>query len=258
VTWPIFDELGMITFMLVLARTASFISMFPAFGNNTVPTRIKVGAAAAISILLYSNVPHLNALPGHWVQLVLLVLRETMLGLLMGSILRFAFMGAQFAGQTIGVQMGLGAASIYDPGTSATLMVNGRLYYLIAVLLFLGLNLHHPFIENFGRSFKLLPIGSIGPPAGAFHHWASLTGKVLLLGLRLSLPVLGALLILDTALAFMARLVPQMNIFLIGFPLKITLGFTVIALGMGGAGRVLKNSIEYLMQDFESLMIWMR
>ncbi len=257
-TWPVINEVELVSFLLILFRCAAFIAMFPAFGNSTVPRRVKLGVAASIGILLYTNVPHLTAVPDHWMELALFALREMLLGLLMGSLLRFAFMGAQFAGQTIGVQMGLGAASIYDPGTKATVMVNGRLYYLIAVLLFLGLNLHHRFIEIFAQSFTLLPLGEIGPGPEAFHYWAKMTGKVLLLGVRLSLPVIAALLILDTALGFMARLVPQMNIFMVGFPLKIALGFAVLALGVGGASRILRGAMESLTGDLQSLMLWMR
>ena len=257
-TWPILNELWMLSFLLILARCLAFLSVFPAIGDSAVPALVKIGAAGTISILLVSTVQPIGAMPTHWLSGALLMMRETLLGLLMGSLLRFAFMGAQFAGQAIGVQMGLGAASLYDPGTKATVAVSGRLYYLMAILLFISLDMHHAFIEDFGRSFRLLPLGEIGPGPGAFYHWAGLSGRVLVLGLRLSLPVIGALLLLDVALGFMARLVPQMNIFLVGFPLKIALGFMILALGLGGAGRVLRGAMEGLTLDLHSLMSWMR
>jgi len=256
-TWPAWHELDALRFVLILARTAAFFSVLPPFGGGSVPMRVKAGAAGAVTLLLFGSVAGPGAAPEHWLALVLMLARETLLGLLLGTLVRFVFMGAQFAGQTIGVQMGLGAASLFDPNTQATVMVNGRFYYLLAVLLFLGLNLHHPFLEGFGRSFRILPLGADGIAPSGFQHWAQLSSKVLLLALRLSLPVIGGLLILDTALGFLARLVPQMNIFLLGFPLKIALGFAILALGVGAAGRLLRETFGQLVVDFHSLMTWM-
>ncbi len=99
-TWPVINEIEMVSFLLILFRCAAFISVFPAFGNGTVPRRVKLGVAASIGFLLSSNVPHLTTVPEHWMHLALFALRETMLGLLMGSLLRFAFMGQVYRTDT--------------------------------------------------------------------------------------------------------------------------------------------------------------
>lgn len=257
-SWPVLPELEVLHFLLVLARTGAFLAVFPAFGDATVPWRIKAGATGIISLLLIGSTPLPAALPSHWLGLALLIARETFVGLLLASLVRFVFMGAQFAGQAIGVQMGLGAASLFDPSTRVTVMVNGQFYYLMAVLLFLSLNLHHAFLEGFARSFRVLPTGETGVNLNGVMQWIRFSGQVLLLALRLSLPVIGALLLLDLALGFMARLVPQMNIFLMGFPLKIALGFAVLALGVGAAGRLLSQAAGRLLIDFNSVLSWLR
>jgi len=258
VSWPLPPELEILQFLLVLARSSAFLAVFPVFGDATVPMRIKAGAAGVISLLLAGITPAPLAAPATGLGLALIIGREILIGLLLGSLVRFVFMGAQFAGQTIGVQMGLGAASLFDPGTRVTVMVNGRFYYLMAVLLFLSLNLHHPFLEGLGRSFQVLPTGQASLNVAGIEQWARFSGSVLLLALRLSLPVIGALLILDLALGFLARLVPQMNIFLMGFPLKIALGFAVLALGVGAAGRVMREAMDQILLDFHSVMSWLR
>jgi len=258
VTWPVFTEEAIIRFLLVLARATAFFSVFPVFGGGGVPVRIKAAAGAVLALFLFGTVGPLADLPTHALGLALLIIKEVVLGILLGSLVNFVFMGAQFAGQSIGVQMGLAIASIFDPGTGEQVSVSGRFYYLVAILLFLGTDLHHPFLAGFGRSFELLPIGSGSFAVAGFQHWAELSGKVLLLAVRMSLPVIGALLLVDLALGFLSRLVPQMNIFLVGFPLKIGLGLAALALSMGVGARVLSSAIDSLVVDFHSLMSWMR
>ena len=158
-TWPVIDGTSAVLFLMILARTAAFFSVFPAFGGGTVPMRFKAGAAAALSVLLFTAVPAPAALPTSTLEQVLLIARESLLGLTLGSLVAFVFMAAQFAGQAIGVQMGLAAASLFDPSSGETVGVNGRFYHLLALLLFVSLDLHHGFLRGFGRSFTLLPLG---------------------------------------------------------------------------------------------------
>lgn len=257
-TWPVIETQSVVLFMLILARTAAFFAVFPGLGGGAVPMRVKAAAAAALSALLFTAVPAPALLPSDPFAQVLLVLRESIVGLLLGSLVNFLFMAAQFGGEIIGVQSGLAAAAIYDPNTQETVGVHGRFYYLIALLLFLSLDLHHPFLRGLGRSFSLLPVGEFGIAPASFLHWAKLAGQVFTLALRLSMPVLAALLLLDLALGFLSRLVPQMNIFLVAFPLKIAATLAVLALALRTAGPLLVRTCDRLVLDFHSLLTWMR
>jgi flagellar biosynthesis protein FliR len=255
-TWPIITEEAILRFLLVLARSTAFFAAFPVFGGGGVPVRIKAGAGAVLAIFFFSMITPLEEMPTHALEMGLLLAREVILGILLGSLVHFVFMGAQFAGQAIGVQMGLAIASIFDPSTKENVSVSGRFYYLVAVLLFLGLNLHHPFLAGFKDSFDLIPIGETTIAVAGFQHWAELTGRILLLAVRMSLPVISALLLVDMSLGFLSRLVPQMNIFLVGFPLKISLGLAALAMGIGVGAKVLRMALEVLIIDFHSLMSW--
>ncbi|MDP6418789.1 MAG: flagellar biosynthetic protein FliR [Candidatus Krumholzibacteria bacterium] len=255
--WPVITEEALLRFLLVLSRTAAFFSVFPVFGGGGVPVRIKAATGAVIAILIYGAIPPLHHVPSSGLEMGLLVARETLYGLMLGGLVHFVFMGAQFAGQAVGVQMGLSLAGVFDPNTRETVGVSGRFYYLLAVLLFLGLDLHHPFLAGLGESFRLLPIGDSRVAVAGLQHWAELSSSVFLIAVRMSLPVIGTLLLVDVSLGFMARLIPQMNIFLVGFPLKIGVGILALALGMTAAGKFLKASLETLLRDFHSLMSWM-
>ncbi len=255
-TWPVVTEEAVLRFLLVLARSSAFFAAFPVFGGGGVPVRIKAGAGAVLALFFFGMVDPLQVMPTHALGMALLIIREVIMGILLGSLVHFVFMGAQFAGQAIGVQMGLAIASIYDPSTKENVSVSGRFYYLVAVLLFLGLNLHHPFLAGFADSFDLIPIGETTIAVAGFQHWAELSGKVLMLAMRMSLPVISALLLVDMALGFLSRLVPQMNIFLVGFPIKIGLGLAALAMGVGVGAKVLRSALEALVVDFHSLMSW--
>lgn len=257
-TWPVIGEEYALRFILVLARTATFFGVFPAFGGGNVPWRVKSGAAALMAILMVDSVTLPAILPDHWLGLGLLVAREALLGLLLGSLVHFIFMGAQFAGQAIAVQMGLAMSGVFDPTTRETVGAGSRFYYLLALLLFLGLDLHHPFLASFGRSFTLVPPGEGSLNLAGFHQWAKLSGDVLILAMRLALPILGSLLVLDIALGFMARLVPQMNIFLVGMPLKIALGLAALALAVGMSSELFRSGFDALALDFMRLIQGMR
>jgi flagellar biosynthetic protein FliR len=258
VTWPVIESESIVLFMLILARTAAFFAVFPGLGGAAVPMRIKAAAAATLSALLFTAVPAPALLPVDAFAQVLLILRETIVGLLLGSLVNFVFMAAQFAGEIVGVQMGLAAAGLYDPSTQETVGVNGRFYHFIALLLFLSLDLHHPFLRGLGSSFTLLPVGETTLAPASFLHWGQLSSQVFALALRLAMPVLAALLLLDLALGFLSRLVPQMNIFLVGFPLKIAAGLVVLALGVRSTGPLLVRACDSLLVDFHSLLTWMR
>ncbi|MBM4117023.1 flagellar biosynthetic protein FliR [bacterium] len=257
-SWPVIETQSVVLFMLILARTAAFFAVFPGMGGGAVPMRLKAGVAATFSALLFTAVPAPALLPTDPFAQVLLVLRESIVGLLLGSLVNFLFMAAQFGGEIVGVQSGLAAAGIYDPSTQETVGVYGRFYYIVALLLFLSLDLHHPFLRGLGRSFSLLPVGEFGIAPAGFLQWAKLSGQVFTLALRLSMPVIAALLLLDLALGFLSRLVPQMNIFIVGFPLKIVAALAVLALGLRTVGPLLTAAGDRLAVDFHSLLTWMR
>src|SRR5262249_49646261 len=123
-----------------------------------------------------------------------------------------------------GMQMGLSIMNLVDPSTGASMPVIAQFYGLFATLLFFVLDAHHIFVRGIFMSFDLAPLGAPGFSPGIAVTLTTLVGKLFVMSVELAAPVMAALFLADVALGLVARTIPQMNIFTIGFPLKIALG----------------------------------
>ena len=173
---------------------------------------------------------------------VMLLIRETTLGLAMGFSMRLVFFAVNMAGDIMGLQMGLGFAQFYDPQTSAQVPVIGQFVGLLATLAFLALNGHLMLIGTLAESFRGIPPAHLGAMSDTWIMLARWGGIVIQAAVLLSLPVVAALLITNTALGVLSRAAPQLNIFAIGFPITLTVGFIALLL-----------ALPYLLPHFEKL-----
>lgn len=209
-------------------RILALIGSAPILGNPSVPQRVKIGLAAAITFVV---APVLGTMPqveaGSAAGLLILA-QQVSIGLAMGLAMRVIFTGVETAGQLIGLQMGLGFATFFDPQNGAQTPVMGQFLGMIATLAFLGLNGHLLMIEVLVQSFRELPV--LGQPFSPFG-WklvAGWGGEIFRAGVLLSLPVVAVLLIVNLALGIMTRAAPQINIFAIGFPITLGAGLLVL------------------------------
>jgi flagellar biosynthetic protein FliR len=178
--------------------------------------------------------------PGAWSGLALLV-RETLLGLAMGFALRIVFTAVEMAGNVIGVQMGLSFAEIYDPLTTSHVAVIGQFLGLLAALAFLALDGHLMMIGTLVESMRAIPPGDFG---AAPVDWRLLTmwgGKIMEAAVLLSLPVIAALTITNVALGVLSRAASQLNLFAVGFPITLAIGFVTLLLALPHLGGVMER-----------------
>lgn len=218
-------------FALVLCRIGGLFAALPVFGGKRVPTRIKAVAVFAITIvclpILHISPPNV---PNDIFSLGLLVLREIMIGLTLGFITQIIFAAVEFSGQIIGLQMGFSIASVIDPNMGIQVQVMSVVQSLLATLLFLSLNIHHAFIRTIVDSFEVIPLGGWKMSEALIHFLINVAADLFILGIRLAAPVMVALLLTSVVLGIMARSFPQMNVFMVSFPLNIGLGFTVLGM----------------------------
>jgi flagellar biosynthetic protein FliR len=158
--------------------------------------------------------------------------QEMLIGIGMGFAARILFSAVDLAGEFIGMQMGLGFATSYDPLNSSQTPVISEFLGLIGLLLFLSLNGHLIYVATLAESFSAIPIGPNPLGAASWLNLAQLGGKIFSFGLLISLPILVALMITNIALAVLTRAAPQLNIFALGFPLTLLGGFFALAIGM--------------------------
>jgi flagellar biosynthetic protein FliR len=179
---------------------------------------------------------------------VLILAQQVVIGLAMGFTMRIVFTAVEMAGELVGLQMGLGFATFFDPENAGDIPVVGQFLGLIATLFFLVLNGHLQMISLLSQSFSALPISGDGIAAAGFTtlvHWG---GEIFAAGLLLSLPLLAALLITNLALGILSRAAPQLNIFAVGFPLTLAIGLLVLGLALPYFAPILERMIQEALQ----------
>lgn len=213
-----------------LSRILALIATAPILGNPSVPIRTKLGLAILITLLVAPTLDELPQVdPASEIGLLIIV-QQVIIGTAIGFTMRIVFVAIEMAGEIIGLQMGLGFATIIDPQNSGQIPLIGRFLGLIASLAFLAINGHLIMIALISQSFNTLPISTTGVTAPIFGALADWGKAIFLSGLQLSLPVLTALLITNLTLGILSRAAPQLNIFAVGFPLTIAIGWLVLAL----------------------------
>lgn len=217
--WPFLRVLG-----LILAE--------PILGNPNVPIRVKVGLALLISILLAPVLPAMPRVDPASAAGLLIAAQQLLIGLAMGFTLRIALTAVETAGQLAGLQMGLGFAVFFDPQSSAQTAVVGQFLGLFAILIFLAIDGHLMVLTALVQSFSTLPIGMQPLQGGGFRLLIEWGGEIFRTGLIIALPIIAALLIANVAVGIMTRAAPQLNIFAVGFPVTLAVGFFALWLSI--------------------------
>lgn len=229
--WPFFRILG-----LVVAS--------PFFGARGISASTKIGFAIFITILLAPLLAPMPAIQPTSAQGLLIILHQLMIGIAMGIAVRVVFTALEMAGHIMGLQMGLGFATFFDPQNSAQIPVMGQFMGLMGMLLFLSINGHLMVMTALMESFEFFPIG-VQPIAS--EGWLTLAlwgGEIFRAGVLMALPVLAVLMMTNIALAVLTRAAPQLNIFAVGFPLTLGVGFVVISLALPYIFPVFAGLIE--------------
>ena len=154
------------------------------------------------------------------------------MGLILGFVVLLLFIGIQFAGQLAGLQMGFGIVNVIDPQSSEQVSIIGQFLNILAILLVLTLNGHHLILQGLVHSFEVVPLGGIEFKEVVMQKLVVLSNEVFIIAIKISIPVLLSLFLISVAMGILARTVPQMNVFIVGFPLKIGVGMAMLALSL--------------------------
>ncbi|MBK9131084.1 MAG: flagellar biosynthetic protein FliR [Gammaproteobacteria bacterium] len=219
-------------FLWPFFRIAALVTVAPILGVRVVPMRFRVGIALALTLVVAPVLPPGPQVDPASVQGILIAGAQVMTGLAMGFLMRLVFSAVEMGGNLIGQTMGLGFAQMMDPANGVTVPVVSQFYIVLATLIFLVLNGHLILIETLVDSFRTIPValGSIrGNGLWVLLEWA---GWIFKGALIISLPALASLLLVNAAFGVMMRAAPQLNIFVIGFPISLMLGFIFILLSL--------------------------
>jgi len=225
------------TFLLIFCRITAFFAVSPVFSFRNVPNTFKVGLAVFISILVFTVVDTQEtiALNGPY---FLLMAKELMIGLLLGFTAYLFFTVVQVAGAFIDMQIGFGIVNVIDPMTGAQSPVLGNFKFFVAMLIFLGLNGHHYLLLGLMDSYDWVPIDNAIfariSEGGISQFLIDGFVRMFYLAFQMAAPLIVALFLVDVSLGILARTVPQFNVFVIGLPIKISVGFLILLIVVPG------------------------
>jgi flagellar biosynthetic protein FliR len=226
------------TFLLVLARSAGLVLGAPILGHLLVPRRVRAGLAFLLTVALLPVVAPAPPSASLW-GLAGAVALEAGFGTLIGLVAQLVFAGVALGGELAGVQMGFGMVSLFDPQSNTNLTIIAEWQQLLALLVFLALDAHHLLLRALVESFRAAPPGLLVPSAVAGKAVFSLAGDIFATGVRIAAPVMIALLLTNAALGVLARTIPQLNVFIVGFPLTVGVGLVMLGASLPFTFRLL-------------------
>lgn len=220
------------SFFWPFIRISAMFIAAPILGTRMIPVRIRVLLAVVLTVVVAPLLPPVSVVDVLSPAGVLVVVQQVLIGLTMGFILQMVFSALVMAGEQMAFSMGLGFASMVDPQNGVTVPVVSQFFTLIATLLYLAMDGHVVLIEVLVQSFFSVPVAGIGLTADAFWTVVSWGGQMFLYAVHIALPVVASLMLVYISLGVMTRAAPQLNIFSVGFPLTLLVGFITIMLFM--------------------------
>lgn len=215
-------------FLLVLSRWAGMIMLAPVFGARGVPSMVKLGFAVSISVIMYPLIQASKPqIPLELLPYVGILVKEVLIGLVIGFVIYALTAILEGAGQLIDLQMGFTMGGAIDPIYGVQSAMMGNFQMILATMLLLATNSHHYLIAAMVKSYAYVPINPGSLPLG-IEFYIHLVQNVFALSIQIALPVFGALVLADIGVGLLGRTVPQLNIFSIIFPVKIIFGFILL------------------------------
>jgi flagellar biosynthetic protein FliR len=217
-------------FIWPLVRILGVFTSAPLLSHTSFPIQTRVGLGVAITVLVAPGLPGFAEQdPLSWAGILILT-QQFLIGVTIGFVLRIIFTGVELAGETIGMTMGLGFATFFDPQSKGRSSSISQFLSFLTLLLFISSDLHLLLIDSLVESFYSMPIGAASLDKDSFQKLAYYGARIFSIGIQLSLPIVTALLIANMALAVLTRAAPQLNLFAIGFPLTFLTGYLMLNL----------------------------
>lgn len=234
-------------FLLVLVRVNAMIMIAPFFSSGVIPFRMKALLSFVVSLVIFPVISS-SALriPESMGYYYLLVLQQVIIGVLIGFLMSIIFTAFQLSGQYFAVQIGFGINEVLDPMAQVSVPLIGQLKNLIGILVFLAISGHHFMIEAVFRSFELAPLFGISPAAtgGILKLLVHSFSGMFIIALKMALPVVGTIFLITVSMGVLAKVAPQMNIMMLGFPFKIMVAFIILLITAPLVVRIMRVAIE--------------
>lgn len=256
-----FDPVLLAVAAALAVRFAVLAATLPLLEIRSVPPLWRFGLAACFAAALAPGVAAglpAGAVDLSWRTLVMEAVRSLVVGALLGFTVNLVFTAVRFAGSVAGMQIGFAIVNAYDPLSNSQISVISQLYYLLAVLLFFVSGAHHLLVSAMFQScLAVPPFAGFDPAAGAWHLLRQFS-TVFSLGLRIAAPVVLVLLLVSASMGVIVKTVPQINVLIVGFPIKIGVGIVTLGLSLVFFKDVTLNLFEGLDDQLARVLLAMR
>lgn len=242
------------TAVLVFIRIGAILITAPLFGSRNVPLTLKAGLSLVLALAIFPVVGVKNVCFTSIPSLLSAMVGEVLIGVIIGFTARLLFAAVQLAGELVGFQMGFGIVNVIDPQTSTQFSIIAQFQNIITLLVFLALDAHYWFILAISKSFELIqPLGFCFTDS-LMEAIIGLSCDMFIIAAKIAAPIMAVLLFTSVALGLIARTVPQMNIFIVGFPLKLAIGLLGVGFSLPLLSYLLRNLFQRMGDDMILLM----
>ena len=226
-----FDTGSIITFILILIRVSTFLTAAPFFSMQFIPGRVRLGLALALSVALFPSVAGVSPnVPGGIWGYTLAAVSEAGVGLGMGYAASFVFTAVTMAGQYLDLQIGFAMASLLDPADHLNTTLLAQYLYFLAMVIYLDVGGHLLLIADLARSYQLVPLTVAGIGGPAAQEMVRIFAQMFVLAVQMAAPLVAVLLVIELVLGFLGRTAPQVNVFMLSFPVNVAAGLVTLAI----------------------------
>jgi len=238
------NDKAVTTFFLLFIRWSALFAFLPVFNSTTIPNVIKASFVTWFTFVTYPLVPLVTFEPTT-ANIFLAIINEATFGFFTGIALQMIFMILSFAGELVSFVMGLTMANIVDPSSGQQTPVMGQFFNIVAITIFLGVDGHHLMLLLISKSLHNMPFGEFFHMRSMAEYLLNEMSKYFILGFSLAFPILAISILSDIIFGMIMKSMPQFNLLVIGFPIKIGLSIAVITAILGSMMFMFKKEIFY-------------
>lgn len=238
----VFSDTYIVGFILLFFRFGALFMAVPIFSHNSIPVSTKAAMAFFFTIVFYSSMPPL-AIPITVPSIILAILSELFFGLAIGTILQIAFNAITFAGGQISFMMGFSMASAIDPQSGISMPIISQFLSLIALMVIFSIDMHHWMLLFIDGSLQNIPLGGFVMSEDFFNYVIKAMSNMFLVGFMIAFPITALSWLADVIFGMLMKTMPQFNLLVIGFPIKIIVSFVVLIATFSAIMLILKGQM---------------
>ena len=249
------DTAKMLALFLIFIRVTSFFALTKVFFPNGTPKIMKMFFALIFSITLFGGIDNkaIEAITNNYI-LITYIISEITTGLILGLITNVAFEIVIMAGSLMDVHIGLSMINVLDPNSNINTSISWNLLHFIAMIVFFSINGHHMLIKSLIESFILVPLGQTIVSGESMMALIEVISRYFLIGLKIAIPIVLIIIITDICMGLISRAVPQINVMVLGMPVKILVGLIAIIVALPIIIKIFINGISYLPEIYKKII----